>query len=120
MAALRVLVLGAGFGGLQVASRLSDAAAGRVDVTLIDSSDAFVFGFSKLDVMFGRATLADVRTPYRSLDKPGVTFRQETVIGIDPQERRGGAAHGRRAAGGAGGGPRAALPPGAPPGPPGG
>src|SRR3954452_6823341 len=88
MAALRVLVLGAGFGGLQVASRLSDAAAGRVDVTLIDSSDAFVFGFSKLDVMFGRATLADVRTPYRSLDKPGVTFRQETVIGIDPQERR--------------------------------
>src|SRR3954452_11157423 len=95
MAALRVLVLGAGFGGLQVASRLSDAAAGRVDVTLIDSSDAFVFGFSKLDVMFGRATLAGVRTPYQSLDKPGVTFRQETVTAIDPQARRVVTDHGR-------------------------
>jgi sulfide:quinone oxidoreductase len=87
MAKLRVLVLGAGFGGLQLASRLSDAAADRVEVTLIDRSDAFVFGFSKLDVMFGRATLEQVRTPYRSLAKAGVTFRQETVVSIDPSRR---------------------------------
>src|SRR3954454_17631718 len=88
MAKLRVLVLGAGFGGLQLASRLSDAAAERVDITLIDRSDAFVFGFSKLDVMFGRTTLPRVRTPYRSLAKPAVTFRQETVTAIDPYRRR--------------------------------
>jgi sulfide:quinone oxidoreductase len=88
MAKLRVLVLGAGFGGLQLASRLSDAAAERVDITLIDRSDAFVFGFSKLDVMFGRTTLPQVRTPYRSLAKPAVTFRQETVTAIDPHRRR--------------------------------
>jgi sulfide:quinone oxidoreductase len=82
------VVLGAGFGGLQLASRLSDAAADRVDVTLIDRSDGFVFGFSKLDVMFGRASLPQVRTPYSSLAKPGVTFRQETVAAIDPVRRR--------------------------------
>ncbi len=87
VAKLRVVVLGAGFGGLQLAARLSDAAAERVDVTLIDRSDAFVFGFAKLDVMFGRASPAQVRTPYRRLDKPGVTFRQETVTAIDPQRR---------------------------------
>ena len=87
-AKLRVVVLGAGFGGLQLAARLSDAAADRVEVTLIDRSDAFVFGFAKLDVMFGRTTLPQVRTPYRSLDKPGVTVRQETVTAIDPQRRR--------------------------------
>src|SRR5207302_8520257 len=50
-------------------------------------SDAFVFGFAKLDVIFGRATLPQVRSPYRWIDKPGVTFRQETVTGIDPQRR---------------------------------
>jgi hypothetical protein len=35
-----------------------------VDVTLIDRSDAFVFGFSKLDVMFGvpRSTRCGSRT----------------------------------------------------------
>jgi 2-polyprenyl-6-methoxyphenol hydroxylase-like FAD-dependent oxidoreductase len=52
----RVLVLGAGFGGLEAATMLSEALADEVDVTLIDKSDCFVFGYSKLDVMFGRAT----------------------------------------------------------------
>ena len=50
----RVVVLGAGFGGLELATMLSEAVGDEVDVTLIDKSDAFVFGFSKLDVMFGR------------------------------------------------------------------
>ncbi len=56
-----VLILGAGFAGLELATRLSEEVPYDVDVTLIDSSDAFVFGFSKLDVMFGREQLADVR-----------------------------------------------------------
>ena len=34
-------------------------------MVLIDQRDSFVFGFSKLDVMFGRALAADVRLPYR-------------------------------------------------------
>ena len=41
-----VLVLGAGFGGLELSSRSSRSWATQVDVTLIDRSDAFVFGFS--------------------------------------------------------------------------
>jgi sulfide:quinone oxidoreductase len=85
---MRVVVLGAGFGGLQVASRLSEEVPDLVDVTLIDRSDAFVFGFSKLDVMFGRNSLDRVRAPYRLLDKPSVTFRQESVVEIDPVARR--------------------------------
>ena len=38
-------------------------ASATVEVTLIDKSDAFVFGYSKLDVMFGRTTLDAVRLP---------------------------------------------------------
>ena len=41
-------------------------------MTLIDKNDAFVFGYSKLDVMFGRATPEAVRIPYRDFTKPGV------------------------------------------------
>ena len=83
----RVVVLGAGFGGLELATVLSEALGDGVDVTLIDRGDAFVFGYSKLDVMFGRTTLDAVRLPYRELAKPGVRFVQETVVAIDPEAR---------------------------------
>lgn len=84
----RVLILGAGFGGLELATRLSETASDLVDVTLVDRNDAFYFGFSKLEVMMGRETADAVRLPYREIAKDGVTFRRETVIGIDPGTRR--------------------------------
>jgi sulfide:quinone oxidoreductase len=55
-----VVILGAGFAGLELATRLSEELPEKVDVTIIDSSDAFVFEFSKLDVMFGREELSTV------------------------------------------------------------
>jgi sulfide:quinone oxidoreductase len=84
----KVLVLGAGFGGLELATILSAELEGDVDVTLIDKSDAFVFGYSKLDVLFGRTTLDAVRLQYRDLVKPGVRLLRETVTAIDPDARR--------------------------------
>lgn len=82
-----MLVLGAGFGGLEVAARLSEEAADRVDVTLIDRSDSFVFGFAKLDVLFGRVDTT-WRTYYRDLTRPSVTFRQEDILRIDPVAKK--------------------------------
>jgi sulfide:quinone oxidoreductase len=82
-----VLILGAGFGGLELASRLSDSLADEVRVTLIDQSDSFTFGFSKLDILFGTASPAAVSIPYGELAKPGVEFRQERVTAIDPATR---------------------------------
>jgi len=83
----RVVVLGAGFGGLELSTYLSEQLLGEVDITLIDKSDAFVFGFAKLDVLFGRATPEQVRAYYRDISLPGVSFRQETVTRIDPAEK---------------------------------
>ncbi len=83
-----VLILGAGFAGLELATMLSNEVPDKVDVTIVDSSDAFVFGFSKLDLMFGRDDLDGVRIPYAHLDKPSVRFVQETVLTIDPEHRR--------------------------------
>lgn len=84
----RVLVLGAGFGGLELTTLLSETLGDGVDVTLIDQSDAFVFGYSKLDIMFGRSTLEAERMPYRNFMKPGVSLLQQRVTAIDPVARR--------------------------------
>jgi sulfide:quinone oxidoreductase len=83
----RVIVLGAGFGGLELTTLLSAEFGEDLDVTLIDKNDSFVFGFSKLDVLFGHASPESVRHYYRDITKPGVTFLQETVTAIDPGTR---------------------------------
>lgn len=85
---MRILVLGAGFGGLQLSTRLSEELGGDADVVLIDRTDAFVPGFSKLDVMFGRAGIDTVRHPYRDIDRPGVRFVPASIEAIDPVARR--------------------------------
>jgi sulfide:quinone oxidoreductase len=84
----RITILGAGFAGLELSTLLSQTLGDQVQVTLIDQSDAFVFGYSKLDVMFGRTTLDAVRLPYRRFMKPGVRLLRETVRAIDPHSRR--------------------------------
>jgi sulfide:quinone oxidoreductase len=85
---MSILILGAGFGGLELSTMLSETLGDTVDVTVIDKSDSFVFGFSKLDVMFGRTTADAVRLPYRHIAKPGVRLLRETITAIDPQARR--------------------------------
>jgi sulfide:quinone oxidoreductase len=86
--AARITVLGAGFAGMELCTLLSESLGEQVQVTMIDKSDAFVFGFSKLDVMFGHATLDSVRLPYSKFAKPGVRLLRETITAIDPQTRR--------------------------------
>jgi len=84
----RVVVLGAGFGGLELTTLLSERYGAGMDITLIDKSDTFTFGFAKLDVMFGRKMPADVRHAYRQILKPGVRFVQTTVRSFDPSTKR--------------------------------
>lgn len=88
MGETHVLVLGAGFAGLELAARLSESLADEVRVTLVDQNDAFSFGYSKLDVLFRRKATADVLLPYDEISKEGVEFRRERVTSIDPETRR--------------------------------
>jgi sulfide:quinone oxidoreductase len=85
---MRILVLGAGFGGLELAARLSEELGDDLDLVLIDASESFVFGFSKLDLMFGRSTPPRAHHSYRDIDKPGVRFVQTTIRVIDPVAKR--------------------------------
>src|ERR1051325_8967485 len=85
----RVVVLGAGFGGLELCTILSEEMGEDLDITLIDKSDSFAFGFSKLDIMFGRTTPECTRLYYRNIVKPGVTSREHLpqggVYGVPPR-----------------------------------
>ncbi len=81
---LNVVVLGAGFGGLELSSILSEKMGHNLDLTLIDKSDSFYFGFSKFDVMFGHKTSEAVKIYYNNIIKAGVKFVQDTIISIDP------------------------------------
>jgi sulfide:quinone oxidoreductase len=83
----RIVILGAGFGGMELSTILSEEVSDEADVTLIDRSDAFVFGYAKLDVMFGRTTPEAVRLPYADFVKPGVELVRDTVVAIDPERR---------------------------------
>jgi sulfide:quinone oxidoreductase len=83
-----VVILGAGFAGLELAARLSESLVDEVRVTLIDQNDSFSFGYSKLDVLFGRKATEDVLLPYADISKEGVEFHRERVESIDPETRR--------------------------------
>lgn len=85
---MRVLVLGAGFGGLELSARLSEELGSDIEVVLVDRSPGFVFGFHKLDVMFGRAAAEEVVHRYAGLDRPGVRFVSATVRAIDPAAKK--------------------------------
>jgi sulfide:quinone oxidoreductase len=85
---MRVVVLGAGFGGLELTTTLSEAFGDGVDVVLIDRNEGFIFGFSKLDVMFGHRLPEQVLHPYADLVKPGVRFVRADITAIDPIAKR--------------------------------
>jgi sulfide:quinone oxidoreductase len=85
---MRIVILGAGFGGLELASLLSEEFGDDAGVVLIDQSDGFVFGFSKLDVMFGRTTAEHVLHRYADVVKPGVRFVRAEILSIEPAIRR--------------------------------
>ncbi len=85
--ATRILVLGAGFGGLELSTYVAHVCGSDVEVTLVDKAPGFIFGFSKLDVMFGKDSVDHVTHLYRDAVMPGVTFVHALVTAIDPVAR---------------------------------
>jgi sulfide:quinone oxidoreductase len=81
------VILGAGFAGLELATRLSETLSDEVHTTLIDQNDSFSFGFSKLDVLFRRKEISDIVLHYDGISRRGVEFRRERVTSIDPESR---------------------------------
>ncbi|MHB8572599.1 MAG: NAD(P)/FAD-dependent oxidoreductase [Candidatus Dormibacteria bacterium] len=78
----RVLILGAGFGGLSAAHVIAKQAP-SAELLLVDRSPDFVMGLRKLWTLDGRSGPADGRRARASLGSAGIEFRQATVNAID-------------------------------------
>ncbi|MDX1689375.1 MAG: FAD-dependent oxidoreductase, partial [Candidatus Promineifilaceae bacterium] len=83
-----IVILGAGFGGLEAATGLSEGLDPSHRITLIDKVDHFYVGFSKFEVMFGRQPAERVKAYYADLAHERVNFVQGTIEAIDLEQKR--------------------------------
>jgi NADH:ubiquinone reductase (H+-translocating) len=83
----RVVIVGAGFGGLTLARRLADA---PVDVVLVDRRNHHLFQPLLYQIATASLEPADVAYPVRGVlaKLPNATFRLATVTGVDWNARR--------------------------------
>ena len=84
----RILILGAGFGGLEAATRLRAALDESYEITIVDRNDFFNFGFTKFDLMFGRRAPEDCKESLLALEDQGIRFLQATIESIDPEGKQ--------------------------------
>ncbi len=82
----KVVIVGAGFGGLDAARALRDA---PVDVTVIDRHNYHCFQPLLYQVATATLSPADIAWPIRTLFRrqPNVTVLMAEVMGVDPQRR---------------------------------
>lgn len=83
-----ILILGGGFGGLEVATRLRSSLDESFRITLADRRDSFSMGFTKFDVMFGRRQPEQCKSSYSQLEDRGIHFLQAEIASIDPNSRQ--------------------------------
>ena len=83
-----VVIVGAGFAGLELAARLSESLGDEVRVTLSTRTTRSISGSRSWTCYSAGERRTDVLLHYRDIAKEGVEFRQETVTAIDPLKRR--------------------------------
>ena len=83
----RVLVLGAGFGGIATAVALRAQLRPADEVVLVDRHDDFVMGLRKTWAILGISPIAYGTRSLPSLRRSGITFVQGEIEEIDPTAR---------------------------------
>jgi sulfide:quinone oxidoreductase len=83
----RILILGAGFGGLTAANllrrNLSSAAAAEHQISITDQKDYFMMGLVNLWILSGIRTLEDSKIALNKLENKGIRFLNDEVTAID-------------------------------------
>lgn len=83
----RVLILGAGFGGLSAAHTLRQEVGEMVDLVLVDIAPSFSMGLRKLWFLDGRTGRGEGVRDRSNLSGRGIPFRQAAVEAIDLDRR---------------------------------
>jgi sulfide:quinone oxidoreductase len=91
----RTLVLGAGFGGIAVATGLRDRLGDSHEVTLVDRSASFSMGLRKLWELVELGTIEHGSRPRAALAGGGIEVVEATVTAIDPVAREAETTAGR-------------------------
>ena len=84
----RILILGAGFGGLTAANLLqknlsSLSPSVEYQITIIDQKDYFMMGLVNLWILSGIRTFKDSKIDLNRLENKGITYLNDKVTGID-------------------------------------
>ena len=83
----RVVILGAGIGGIAAANQLAEQAKGSAEVLVIDQAAQYEFSPSYLWVLNGTRRLRDITVPIDRITRRGLRFHQAQVRAIDPANR---------------------------------
>jgi sulfide:quinone oxidoreductase len=83
----RIVVLGAGIGGIAAANALLQAGKSRHEVVVVDRAQSYEFTPSYLWMLSGARTLEQISVPIERIAKRGLRFERAEVLGIDPLAR---------------------------------
>ncbi|MFP5225924.1 MAG: FAD-dependent oxidoreductase, partial [Actinomycetota bacterium] len=81
----KIIIAGAGFGGLAAAHRLRSLLP-QASITLVDQASHFAMGFRKTDEVLGRAPLSQTSRPLAALERFGIEVIQACIEEIDPDD----------------------------------
>ena len=81
----RILVLGAGVGGLVTANELRKKLSKEHEIIIFEKEETFSFAPSYLWIMMGNRKPHDIQRNYQSLSKKGITLVQGVIDSIDPK-----------------------------------
>ncbi len=83
----RIVILGAGIGGIAAANELLGKLPDQCEVTVVDQAAQYEFSPSYLWLLSGTRTLPQITRPLAPLARKGLRFVQATVQAIDPATR---------------------------------
>jgi sulfide:quinone oxidoreductase len=86
----RILILGAGFGGLTTANLLRknlSLYSKQHQISIVDSKDYFIMGLVNLWILSGIRTLEDSKVALSRLENKGISYLNGKVTAIDPVSR---------------------------------
>ncbi|MGZ5196357.1 MAG: NAD(P)/FAD-dependent oxidoreductase [Kaistella sp.] len=86
---MKVLVIGGNFAGSTAAMEIKRKLKDKVEVTLVDRSDDFVYIPSLIWVPIKRREVSDIVVPRRKiLEKKGIRFIKDTALKVEPDENK--------------------------------
>jgi sulfide:quinone oxidoreductase len=79
----RILILGAGFGGLASANLLRIGLTPEYQITVVDKNQYFMMGLANLWILNGTKRLEDSRIALNRLENKGISFLNDEITSID-------------------------------------